>query len=187
MAHKQVEVDQEYKTISFSEVSFERDVHMIHRWMNEAHVYPFWQLNISLEAYKHHLLKALRDKHQTLYLGLINNEPISYWEAYWVEGDIMEGMYENKPFDQGIHLLIGETDFLGKGYALPLLREMVSLQLKEKRTKRVIAEPDIRNKKMIHVFEKCGFRPQKPIKLPDKTGLLMFCERDQFERKWGNE
>ncbi|MFP3442531.1 GNAT family N-acetyltransferase, partial [Pantoea sp. SIMBA_133] len=77
MAHKQVEVDQEYKTISFSEVSFERDVHMIHRWMNEAHVYPFWQLNITLEAYKHHLLKALRDKHQTLYLGLINNEPIS--------------------------------------------------------------------------------------------------------------
>ncbi|MGA9287937.1 MAG: GNAT family N-acetyltransferase [Anaerobacillus sp.] len=173
------------KTISFSKVSFERDVEMIHAWMNEEHVHPYWQLNIPIESFRNHLQKALTDSHQKLYLGLINEHPISYWEAYWVEGDITEQMYENKPYDQGIHLLIGDTDYLGQGYSLPLLRAMVSLQLKEKRTERVIAEPDIRNKKMIHVFEKCGFAPQKPIDLPDKTGLLMVCERNQFERKWG--
>ncbi|MGG1687798.1 GNAT family N-acetyltransferase [Pseudalkalibacillus sp. NRS-1564] len=174
------------KTISFAKVSYERDVEMIHSWMNEEHVHPFWQLNIPINSFRNHLQKALKDTHQTLYLGFINEVPMSYWEAYWVKEDIIEGSYENKPYDQGIHLLIGHTDYLGLGYSLHLLRVMVSMQLKEKRTERIVAEPDIRNKKMIHIFEKCGFTPQKPIDLPDKTGLLMICERKQFERKWGN-
>ena len=67
--------------------------------------------------------------------------------------------------------------------ALPLLKAMVNMQFAVPETKKVIAEPDIRNKKMIHVFEKCGFRPIKPVNLPDKTGLLMFCERERFFEK----
>jgi RimJ/RimL family protein N-acetyltransferase len=50
----------------------------------------------------------------------------------------------------------------------------------------VIAEPDIRNHKMIHVFEKCGFEKVQSIELPDKTGMLMYCYRENFERRWGD-
>ncbi|WP_270182211.1 GNAT family N-acetyltransferase [Alkalihalobacillus sp. CinArs1] len=174
------------ETISFQRVEFDRDVELLHKWMNEDHVHPFWNLNVSFESYKDHLKKALADSHHSLYLGLYGGKPISYWEVYWVKGDVTEGTYENEPFDQGVHLLIGEKDHLGRGFALPLLREMVKKQFKEKQTKRVIAEPDIRNEKMIHVFKQCGFEPAYPINLPDKTGLLMFCERERFERMWGN-
>ncbi|GEN32915.1 rhizobactin siderophore biosynthesis protein RhbD [Aneurinibacillus danicus] len=172
------------KTISFVKVEYERDLHLLHRWMQEEHVIPFWKLNISLEKYKRHLEKFLNDQHQTLYLGCIEEIPMSYWEAYWVKGDIIEDYYPYDLFDQGIHLLIGEKEFLGKGYALPLLRAMVRFQFLTARTKKIVAEPDIRNKKMIHIFETCGFEPVKPIELPDKTGLLMFCHRENFERKW---
>ncbi|MDQ0483253.1 GNAT family N-acetyltransferase [Guptibacillus hwajinpoensis] len=172
-------------TISFQRVDFKRDVELLHRWMNEDHVHPFWNLNVSLDVFKNHLKNALADTHQSLYVGMVEGTPMSYWEAYWVKGDVTEDTYESEPYDQGVHLLIGEKEYLGKGLATPLLREMVAKQFKEKRTKRVIAEPDIRNEKMIHVFQKCGFEPAFPITLPDKTGLLMFCERDQFERMWG--
>ncbi|WP_347550073.1 GNAT family N-acetyltransferase [Pseudalkalibacillus hwajinpoensis] len=177
---------QKQKTISFTRVDYDRDIEVIHKWMNEEHVHPFWHLNLPIEPFRNHLRKALNDPHHTLYLGLVNNIPISYWEAYWVKGDITEEMYESIPYDQGIHLLIGEKNYLGKGLSLPLLHAMVAFQFEEKRTKRIIAEPDIRNEKMIHVFEKCGFASIKPIELPDKTGLLMICDRDQFERKWLN-
>lgn len=172
------------KDISFAKVEYERDVHRLHRWMQEEHVIPFWNLNIPLDEYKEHLQKFLGDRHQTLYLGCIEGVPMSYWEAYWVKGDVIEDYYSYDPFDQGIHLLIGEKAFLGKGYALPLLRAMVRFQFLTLQTEKVIAEPDIRNEKMIHVFKKCGFEPVKPIELPDKTGLLMFCHRETFERKW---
>ncbi|MED1738242.1 GNAT family N-acetyltransferase [Bacillus swezeyi] len=169
--------------ITFQKADYERDVSLVYRWMQEEHVIPFWHLNMPFAKFEAHFQKAITDSHQTLYIGFINDVPMSYWESYWVKGDIIEHHYGNVPYDQGIHLLIGEKTFLGKGLALPLLKAMVRMQFETPETKKVIAEPDIRNKKMIHIFEKCGFRPIKPVALPDKTGLLMFCERERFFKK----
>ncbi|WP_419181326.1 GNAT family N-acetyltransferase [Fictibacillus nanhaiensis] len=172
------------KTLSYAKVDLERDVTLLHKWQQQPYVIPYWKLDISFEAYKKHLETFLADQHQTLYLGLIDGVPMSYWEAYWVKGDVVEKSYDPHPNDQGIHLLIGEESFIGKGYALPLLRAIVHFQFLSKGTEKVIAEPDIRNEKMIHVFEKCGFEKIKAIDLPDKTGMLMYCHRETFERRW---
>ncbi|WP_371925928.1 GNAT family N-acetyltransferase [Halobacillus sp. A5] len=175
------------KEISFRPFAMEEDFSRIHRWMHEPHVIPFWQLNHSEEVLKKHMHKAREDTHQSLYIGSIDGIPMSYWEAYWVRGDVVENCYEPAPFDQGIHLLIGESSYLGKGLALPLLREMVAFQFKCAHTNKVIAEPDHRNEKMIHVFEKCGFYKVKEIILPDKKAMLMFCEREEFEKRWNHD
>lgn len=174
------------RTIQFRKAQM-KDVALVHKWMNEDHVHPFWQLNIPFDRFENHFRKALLDAHQTLYLGMIDGEVMSYWEAYWVEGDVIENAYASKAYDQGIHLLIGEKDYLGSGFALPLLRAMVRFQFQYDATTKVVAEPDIRNDKMIHIFEKCGFTPMAPIKLPDKQAQLMFCEREAFESRWNDE
>lgn len=168
------------KTIAFRSVTLEEDLHRIHRWMNEPHVIPFWKLNFSLEKIQAHLEKALGDKHQTLYIGMLDGVPMSYWESYWAIDDIIGNYYPAEKADQGIHLLIGETVFLGKGYALPLLRAMTKFQFQHSETSKIITEPDARNAKMIHVFKRCGFEFQKEVDLPDKTGALMFCHRENF-------
>lgn len=169
------------KQIVFRLVEFETDVNRLYEWMHQPHVIPFWKLNISVEQYRDHLQKFLADHHQTLFIGELDGLPMSYWEAYWVKGDILANYYDYQEADQGIHLLIGPTTFLGKGYALTLLRLLVNHLFQHQETKKVVAEPDIRNKKMIHVFEKCGFVMQKEIQLPDKRAALMFCERESFE------
>ncbi|MFQ3544911.1 GNAT family N-acetyltransferase [Halobacillus rhizosphaerae] len=170
------------QTIAFRKVKDE-DLELIHKWMNEDYVSPFWNLNLPIDSFKSHLEKALTDSHQSLYLGMIDGKVMSYWECYWVYGDVVEGTYSNAAYDQGVHLLIGEKAFLGKGYSLSLLRAMVRFQFQVRQTKKIIAEPDVRNEKMIHVFKKCGFKPVKQIDLPDKQGLLMFCNRHDFEDK----
>ncbi|MBT2571531.1 GNAT family N-acetyltransferase [Planococcus sp. ISL-110] len=172
------------KKISFRKVDFNQDVEMIHTWMQEEHIHPFWHLNTPIEQFRNHLEKALEDSHQTLFIGCLDDVPMSYWESYWVKGDILEKVYHSSPFDQGIHLLIGEREYLGKGYALPLLQEMVRFQFQQKNTEKVMTEPDIRNEKMIYVFKKCGFTAICPVDLPDKTGLLMECTREVFEKRW---
>ncbi|OAS86812.1 acetyltransferase [Metabacillus litoralis] len=172
------------KTISFREVDFDRDVKLLHSWMNENHVVPYWKLDLSLTDYGIHLRNFLNDEHQTLLIGEIDGVPISYWESYWVKGDIIENYYEFNEYDQGVHLLIGDKDYLGKGLIYPLLMTILSQKFQVSLTEKVIAEPDVRNEKMIHVFKKCGFTPIKEVELPDKTGLLMFCERSTFERRW---
>lgn len=172
------------RTIVFRCVSIKEDIERLHSWMHEEHVIPFWNLNISLEAYIVHLQNFLQDHHQTLLIGEIDGVPMSYWESYWVKDDIIGGYYKFEEFDQGIHLLIGPDEFLGKGYIYPLLLTVLHKKFQVCETNRIIAEPDIRNEKMIYVFKKCGFLPVKEVKLPDKTGLLMVCEREVFERRW---
>ncbi|MDQ0417472.1 RimJ/RimL family protein N-acetyltransferase [Croceifilum oryzae] len=172
------------KEISFRPVQLETDFEMLYQWNQEPHVIPYWNLNISREAYHTHLTKFLQDPHHSLHIGLIDGVPMSYWETYWVKGDILENSYEYHPADQGVHLLIGDTQYLGKGYALPLLRAITSLLFENAETEKVVAEPNFLNKKMIHVFEKCGFQFQKKIPLPGKEAALLFCDRNEFRQRW---
>ncbi|MEM1506039.1 GNAT family N-acetyltransferase [Domibacillus sp. 8LH] len=172
------------KTISFRHVSMEEDVERLHLWMHEKHVIPFWNLNISFENYTAHLQRFLQDDHQTLLIGELGGVPMSYWESYWVKDDIIGTRYPFGEYDQGIHLLIGPKEFLGKGFIYPMLLTILYKKFQVVETNQIIAEPDIRNEKMIHVFKKCGFQPVKEVELPDKTGLLMICERKVFERRW---
>jgi RimJ/RimL family protein N-acetyltransferase len=103
-----------------------------------------------------------------------------------VKGDIIDGYYEWDEYDQGIHLLIGPKAFLGKGFIYPLLLTILHKKFQVNETNRIVAEPDVRNEKMIHVFQKCGFQPVREVHLPGKTGLLMICERKGFERRWAD-
>ncbi|MFC2949438.1 GNAT family N-acetyltransferase [Virgibacillus sediminis] len=187
MNHDFVTFDNEIeKDISFRTLDYDKDLRNVFHWMHQPHVIPYWQLDLPFLKFSKHLEDALADQHQTLYIGEIDGHPMSYWEAYWVKGDIVEKRYDADSFDQGIHLLIGDPQYLGKGYSLPLLRAMVRFQFIQPDTKKVIAEPDIRNEKMIHIFKRCGFEAIKPIELPDKTALLMFCHRETFEKRWSH-
>nr|WP_246206778.1 GNAT family N-acetyltransferase [Virgibacillus ihumii] len=170
-------------TLTFREVTLE-DTRLLHSWMHEKHVIPYWKLNLPFKDYQTHVEKHLTDNHQKLLIGELNGKPMSYWESYWVQDDLIGNYYAFNRFDQGIHLLIGPSDFLGKGYIYPLLLTILAHKFNIRETAKVVAEPDIQNEKMIHVFKKCGFTPIKEVELPDKTGLLMFCERSLFERRW---
>ncbi|NJN74100.1 MAG: acetyltransferase [Limnothrix sp. RL_2_0] len=170
--------------ISFRPMSLELDLERIHNWMNKPHVIPFWQMNFPMEKIKNYLLKVLADQHQIAYIGSLDDEPMSYWESYWAVDDVLGKYYSVESSDQGIHLLIGEPYFLGKGLALPFLRAITMFQFRHAPTTRTVTEPDARNAKMIHIFNKCGFEFQKNVDLPDKTGALMFCDRQKFETLW---
>jgi acetyl CoA:N6-hydroxylysine acetyl transferase len=165
------------KRIAFRPVELERDLKQLHHWMHQPHVIPFWKLNIPLERYRKHLESFLADSHQRLHIGSLDGVPMSYWETYWATDDILGRYYDAHPDDQGVHLLIGPPAYIGKGYARPLLQTMTEWLFTHQATQRVVAEPDIRNEKMIHIFETCGFRFEKEIQLPDKRAALMVCQR----------
>lgn len=171
------------QTIGFRPVNLAQDLPLIHSWMNQPHVIPFWNLALPIEGIQKYLEKAIADTHQTLYIGMLDGVAMSYWESYWAADDIVAQHYAAQPADQGIHLLIGPPEFLGKGYAVPLLQAMTQFQFQHLETQKTVAEPDIRNHKMIHVFERCGFVLQKQIMLPDKTAALLFCDRARFQSR----
>jgi acetyl CoA:N6-hydroxylysine acetyl transferase len=171
------------KTISLRQATLERDLGRLHTWFGNEHVKPYWQLDLPLPRFRDRLAKKLADSHLTPYIGCLDHVPMSYWECYWATEDELTNHYDADSTDQGVHLLIGPAEYLGNGYALALLRAVVAMQFRHSETQRVVAEPDARNERAIHVFEQCGFEPRMEFRFneAEKDALLLVCEREQFE------
>lgn len=171
------------RTISFRPATTERDLGRLHRWLNSEHVLPYWELDEPLPAFERAFEEKLADEHLVPYIGCLDHVPMSYWEAYWTADDPLANHYEARPSDRGLHLLIGPPEYLEKGYAVPLLREMTALQFAHPEVERVVAEPDARNERAIAAFEACGFESRFEFEFgeEDKEALLVVCERERFE------
>lgn len=173
------------RTIGFREVDVDRDLGRLHTWLNSDHVLPYWTQDDPLPVVRDTISERAADDDQTLYIGYLDHTPMSYWESYWATADRIGEYYDADPADQGIHLLIGPREYLGKGYATPLITAMVEFQFQHAETGRIVTEPDVRNERAIRAFEESGFERAGEVELPDKTGLLMICERERFEEGSG--
>lgn len=173
------------RTISFRQATLARDLGRLHAWLGSDHVKPYWQLDLPLPQFRDELAAKLADDHLTPYVGCLDHVPMSYWECYWAAEDDVANHYDADPTDQGVHLLVGPEEYLGHGYARPLLRAVVAMQFRHPETDRIVAEPDARNERAIAVFEDCGFESCGEFHFDEaeKDALLLVCERDRFERE----
>jgi len=171
------------KTVSLRPVSLERDLGRLHAWLGSEHVKPYWQHDLPLPAFRDRLAEKLADDHLTPYVGCLDHVPMSYWECYWAADDDVANHYDADPSDRGLHLLVGPEEYLGRGYALPAMRAAVAMQFRHPETDRVIAEPDARNERVVHVFEQCGFEQRTEFRFEEaeKDAVLLVCERERFE------
>ena len=175
------------RTIGFRRATVDRDLARLHAWLGYDHVKPYWELDLPLPAFRDRLAEKLDDDYLTPYVGSLDDVPMSYWECYWPAEDDLADYYDAEPGDRGIHFLIGPPEYLGHGYATPLLRAAVAMQFRHPGTDRVVVEPDARNDAVISVNESCGFesRGEFHFEEEEKTAHLMICERERFEAEFG--
>ena len=171
------------RTVSFRPATMERDLGRLHTWLGYDHVAEFWNLDVSLPAFRDHLAEKLAEDHLTPYIGYIDHVPMSYWEVYWPSEYELDDYYDADPGDRAAHLLIGPPEYVGNGYARALLRAMGLMLFSHPETKRVVGEPEASNEAVVHILKQCGFEAQKEFYFEEaeKDALLMTCERDEFE------
>ncbi|MGH3318502.1 MAG: GNAT family N-acetyltransferase [Nocardioidaceae bacterium] len=149
------------------------DVDMLHGWMNDPAVARFWELDGPIRRLVAHLEEQFAGTHSRPYLGLVDGEPMSYWELYRAQDDRLAAYYEARPGDSGLHLLLGPARFRGIGLGRHLIETVSRWQLDAPDTSRVVAEPDVRNTASMRAFEQAGFRRTHEIDLPEKRAALM--------------
>ncbi|MFM9370280.1 GNAT family N-acetyltransferase [Streptomyces sp. Da 82-17] len=154
------------------------DLAAVHAWMNDPEVARFWEMPLPEQQIEAYLREQRASAHSTPYLGCIDGTPMSYWELYRADLDPLAAHYAAKPRDAGVHLLLGPSDFRGRGLGARLLRAVSDWQLAvQPYAERVVAEPDVRNVRSVRAFERAGFRKVRELDLPDKRAAFMVRER----------
>ncbi|WP_432277606.1 GNAT family N-acetyltransferase [Kitasatospora brasiliensis] len=155
------------------------DLELVAGWMNDPEVDAFWALAGPPEVTERHVRAQLDgDGRSTPCLGLLDGEPMSYWEVYRADLDPLAAYYPARPHDTGVHLLLGPAASRGRGLGALLLAALAELILRRNPCcERVVAEPDVRNLRSVRAFERAGFRAAAELDLPDKRAALMVRDR----------
>jgi len=165
-------------------VRLAHDLPLLWRWMNDPAVAAFWGLAGPPSVTAGHLRAQIGgDGRSAPCLGLLNGEPMSYWEIYRADLDPLARHCAVLPHDMGIHLLIGRARDRGRHLGGVLIRAVADLILDRRpECRRVLAEPDLRNTASIAAFLSAGFRLSAEVELPDKRAALMIRDRSLRHR-----
>ncbi|MFJ2581248.1 GNAT family N-acetyltransferase [Kitasatospora aureofaciens] len=155
------------------------DLELLAGWMNDPEIAAFWELAGPPAVTERHVRAQLDGDGRSLpLLGLLDGTPMSYWEVYRADLDPLAAHYPARPHDTGVHLLLGPAGSRGRGLGAVLLDALTERILRERpHCERVVAEPDVRNRRSVRAFERAGFRSAGELDLPDKRAALMVRAR----------
>lgn len=118
------------------------DCTLLHTWLQQEHIRAFWDDGDRTiqEVINHYMPLTDSTKRFIFFIDLL---AVGYIQSYIID--------EN---DIGIDFFIGNSDFLGKGYAMIILKKFIGTYCSNKN---VIVDPAINNQKAIHIYQKLGF------------------------------
>ena len=160
--------------IAFRHLDLEADLELVHGWMQQPHVLPWWELRGGIDVVRDFLRaqSALAHLDQWIVTDDERN-PFAYVETYRVPDDPLCALYDAQPGDRGFHLLIGPPQLLGSGRAQALVRHLVARLLDGHAITRVVCEPDARNARMLALCRSLGGEELATLELPDRRRVLI--------------
>lgn len=148
--------------------------------MHLPHVAPFWKLDISKKDFSEYLECTINADNKRAFLVYAEDSPAAYLIAYNIFEDKLKDYYKAEDGDLGMHLLIGSRDHLNKQDGLMIIRAMTAFLMKKYQCKRIIGEPDVRNRIVIPILKTIGGEHAGNINLPHKKASLLIGSKSRF-------
>ncbi len=160
----------------------ELDLERLTKWMNDPRIAAFWEQDWPREKQAEYIEKTLTDPHKQPVIGCFDDLPFGYFEIYWALEDRLGPYYDADPFDRGLHLLVGETEYLGAKYFRAWINSICHFMfLDDSRTRRLVGEPRADNTALLkYLADSYGWKKIKEFDFPHKHAALLVCERDDF-------
>jgi aminoglycoside 6'-N-acetyltransferase len=144
------------------------DLPMVKLWLNEPHVRQWWgEPDEQFGLVSGDLSEPAMDQ----FIVAAGSKPFAYLQCYRLT-DWNIGFGDQPAETRGIDVMLGDTAMMGHGHGVGFIREFAD-DLLATGTPRVVTDPDPKNEKAIHVYEKAGFKRDRLVDTPDGTALLM--------------
>ena len=173
--------------VSFRVVDIERDLPLVHRWLNDPRVDVFWNEAGDLDKHREYLSRILSDPHMLPLIGCFGAQPFGYFELYWAKENRIAPFYDAADHDRGWHVIVGEDAFRGRDFItawLPSLMHYIFLD--DCRTQRIVGEPAAAHDQQLRNLDRAGFARIKNFDFPHKRATLVMLLRERFfgDRLW---
>lgn len=163
----------------------ESDIKKIISWIRRPHVKEFWYSandKSDSELYEKYIERIEIDRIFT-FLIYLSGEPIGLIQTYYLD-DTKCFMIDQ--ISKGVDLFIGNEEYIGLGYGQILLKQFLrDYVFNTEDVLYACIDPEVRNHRAIHVYEKIGFRKvQKAV--DSESGLLtqyMILHRNDIIKK----
>ncbi|QGN48393.1 GNAT family N-acetyltransferase [Micromonospora sp. WMMC415] len=155
----------------------DRDADLIHGWVSQERA-RFWGMRDAgrdrvAEIYRY--VDSLPTHHA--WLAHRDGRPAALFQTYEPAADPVGEVYDVRPGDHGVHLLIGPPAHPEPGFTGHLLGVLVAFVFADPAHRRIVAEPDARNDRAVARLRRSGFVAGPLVDLPDKRARLMFLDR----------
>lgn len=159
--------------------SLQRDIALIHRWVNQPYARRYWQMQGPVEQLYRYYETVLNSGAGYSLMVFLEQRPVAQVDVYDVMADEIGKLYEAKPGDHGIHVLMAPNRKpvrnLSTNVMVSCLAFLFTLSVN-----RVIGEPDAENEKANALVKRVGFRLMKQVKMSYKTANLYSYRREDF-------
>lgn len=131
---------------------------LVHEWLISPHAAE-WFYDEGLQGTLRHLDQFLQEK-PTLFcywLAFDQGHPFAFFiTSYVSKGDEIARWCSDDAKAITLDMLIGDTNYMGKGLAHLLIQEFLYTQFPQ--VDEVLIDPEKSNTRAIHVYEKAGFK-----------------------------
>ncbi len=130
---------------------------LVHKWLKQPYIAE-WFYGQGLANTIKHLDEFLQGAAQSQYwLAYDDDHPFAFLITSWIaEDDPLTRWRKEKGPAITLDMLIGDPNYLGKGYACTLVHEFLRKEFPQ--VTEVLIDPEATNVRAIHVYEKIGFK-----------------------------
>ncbi len=169
------------KTVTLRQATVQEDGERFHRWQNDPRIARYWEYPWSRRQLDAMLADRRADPHSLPLILEADGQAVGYFEAYYVPEDRLGPHCDADAFDQGVHVLVGEPEFLGKGQTPHWLNAVCHfLFLHEPRTRQLWGEPQADNQAMLRHTQTTSWEKLREFDFPHKRAALLRNEREAF-------
>ncbi|MGW3267723.1 GNAT family N-acetyltransferase [Streptomyces sp. NPDC001056] len=169
-------------TFDFRPVDPLGDAELLHSWVTHPKA-AFWMMrDAGREDVERAYTEIAADPHHHALLGLRDGRAAFLMEKYDPAHRELVGLYEPRPGDVGMHFLTPATDTPEHGFTRAVITAVMAHLFEDPAVRRVVVEPDVRNKAVHALNAAVGFVAEREIRKPEKSALLSFCTRERFTK-----
>jgi penicillin amidase len=169
------------RTLGVRRLDPARDAPLVHSWVRDERA-RFWGMTDHTEEQVREIYAFVDslDTHHA-YLLAVDGTPVALLQTYQPAEDPVSEVYEVRPGDLGVHLLLAPADAPEPGFTARLVAALGAVVLADPDVRRVVVEPDAANDRAIGRVGRTGFRLGPEVDLEHKRARLAFLDRGALE------